>query len=144
NHANLLHIATHFSNLMKVSENIVVRRMAGASLLAIAPVLTPDRRNEIAVELAKILETGQTEISQYIPAYLGQFALWLPPRELDEIIGLLQSLSSSANSVVVAAALATAGSMLEHYDGYARRFQESEAALKARWRQLAGFLLKGL
>ena len=144
NHANLLHIATHFSNLMKVSENIVVRRMAGASLLAIAPVLTPDRRNEIAVELAKILETGQTEISQYIPAYLGQFALWLPPRELDEIIGLLQSLSSSANSVVVAAALATAGSMLEHYDGYARRFRESEAALKARWRQLAGFLLKGL
>ena len=33
NHANVLHIATHFSNLMKVSENVVVRRMAGAALL---------------------------------------------------------------------------------------------------------------
>ncbi|CAN4043511.1 hypothetical protein NBJODN_NBJODN_12545, partial [Dysosmobacter welbionis] len=54
--ANVLHIATHFSNLMKVSENIVVRRLAGASLLAIAPALTPDRRNEVAVELSKVLE----------------------------------------------------------------------------------------
>lgn len=52
--ANVLHIATHFSNLMKVSENIVVRRLAGASLLAIAPALTPDRRNEVAVELSRI------------------------------------------------------------------------------------------
>jgi len=54
--------------------------LAGASLLAIAPALTPDRRNEVAVELSKVLETGQTEISQYIPQYLGQFALWLTPR----------------------------------------------------------------
>ena len=104
--ANVLHIATHFSNLMKVSENIVVRRLAGASLLAIAPALTPDRRNEVAVELSKVLETGQTEISQYIPQYLGQFALWLTPRELDEIVDQMQILLSSANTVVVAAALA--------------------------------------
>ena len=89
---------------MKVSENIVVRRMAGSSLLAIAPVLTPDRRNEVAVELAKVLETGQTEISQYIPVYLGQFALWLTPRELDEVVDQMGLLLSSANSVVVAAA----------------------------------------
>ena len=79
NRANVLHIATHFSNLIKVSENVVVRRMAGASLLSIAPVLTPDRRNEIAVELSKALETGQSEISKYIPEYLGRFALWLTP-----------------------------------------------------------------
>lgn len=104
---HMLHIATHFSNLMKVSENIVVRRLAGASLLAIAPALTPDRRNEVAVELSKVLETGQTEISQYIPQYLGQFALWLTPRELDEIVDQMQILLSSANTVVVAAALAT-------------------------------------
>ena len=103
---HMLHIATHFSNLVKVSENIVVRRLAGASLLAIAPALTPDRRNEVAVELSKVLETGQTEISQYIPQYLGQFALWLTPRELDEIVDQMQILLSSANTVVVAAALA--------------------------------------
>ena len=143
-HANVLHIATHFSNLMKVSENIVVRRMAGASLLAIAPVLTPDRRNEIAVELAKVLETGQTEISQYIPLYLGQFALWLSPRELDEVVSQMQLLLSSANSVVVAASLATVGSMLEHYAVYSQRFGESPDAVDVRWRRLAGLLLKGL
>ena len=143
-HANVLHIATHFSNLMKVSENIVVRRMAGSSLLAIAPVLTPDRRNEVAVELAKVLETGQTEISQYIPVYLGQFALWLTPRELDEVVDQMGLLLSSANSVVVAAALATVGSMLEHYAVYAQRFGEARDVLNARWRRLAGLLLKGL
>lgn len=142
--ANVLHIATHFSNLMKVSENIVVRRMAGASLLAIAPVLTPDRRNEVAVELSKVLETGQTEISQYIPAYLGQFALWLTPRELDEIVDQMQLLLSSANTVIVAAALATVGAMLEHYGVYAGRFREPQEVLKRRWQRLAGLLLKGL
>ena len=143
-HANVLHIATHFSNLMKVSENIVVRRMAGASLLAVAPVLTPDRRNEVAVELSKVLETGQTEISQYIPAYLGQFALWLTPRELDEIIDQMQLLLSFSNTVIVAAALATVGSMLEHYAVYAGRFGESQEVLHSRWKRLAGLLLKGL
>ena len=142
--ANVLHIATHFSNLMKVSENIVVRRMAGASLLAVAPVLTPDRRNEVAVELSKVLETGQTEISQYIPAYLGQFALWLTPRELDEIVDQMQLLLSSANTVIVAAALATVGAMLEHYGVYAGRFREPQEVLKRRWQRLAGLLLKGL
>ena len=142
--AKVLHIATHFSNLMKVSENIVVRRMAGASLLAIAPVLTPDRRNEVAVELSKVLETGQTEISQYIPAYLGQFALWLTPRELDEIVDQMQLLLSSANTVIVAAALATVGAMLEHYGVYAGRFREPQEVLKRRWQRLAGLLLKGL
>ena len=143
-HANVLHIATHFSNLMKVSENIVVRRMAGASLLAVAPVLTPDRRNEVAVELSKVLETGQTEISQYIPVYLGQFALWLTPRELDEIIDQMQLLLSFSNTVIVAAALATVGSMLEHYAVYAGRFGESQEVLRSRWKRLAGLLLKGL
>ena len=143
-HANVLHIATHFSNLMKVSENIVVRRMAGTSLLAVAPVLTPDRRNEVAVELSKVLETGQTEISQYIPVYLGQFALWLTPRELDEIIDQMQLLLSFSNTVIVAAALATVGSMLEHYAVYAGRFGESREVLHSRWKRLAGLLLKGL
>ena len=144
NRANVLHIATHYSNLMKVSENVVVRRMAGAALLAIAPALTPDRRNEIAVELSKALETGQAEISQYIPVYLGQFALWLTPRELDEALDQMQMLLSSASGGVVAAALSTIGSMLEHYAVYAGRFGEPETVLEARRKRMAGLLLKGL
>ncbi|MCI9121770.1 MAG: cytidyltransferase-related domain protein [Oscillibacter sp.] len=138
------HIAAHFSNLMKVSENVVVRRLAGEALLDIAPRLTPPRRNEIAVELCEALETGQAEISQYIPLYLGQFLLWLPPRELDELLEELRLFLSSSSASVAAAALATVGAMLEHYAVYRSRFQEDAAALDQRRRQMAGLLLKGL
>ena len=141
---NILHIATHFSNLMQVSEQVVVRRMAGEALLGMAQSLTPARRNEIAVEMTKTLETGQAELSQYIPEYLGQFILWLAPRELDEILDNLFALLSSSNAGVVSAALSTVGSMLEHYAVYARRFGEGEEVLTARWRKMAGLLLKGL
>ena len=141
---NILHIATHFSNLMQVSETVAVRRMAGAALLSMAHALTPARRNEIAVEMTKTLETGQAELSQYIPEYLGQFILWLAPRELDEIIEQLFSLLTSSNTGVVAASLSTVGAMLEHYAVYGERFGESEEILTARWRKMAGLLLKGL
>ena len=142
--ANILHIATHFSNLIKVSENIVVRRMAGTALLTIAPKLTPERRNEIAVELSKALETGQAEIAQYIPAYLGQFSLWLSPRELDEILDHMLTLLASPNTSVAAAALSTVGFMLEHYAVYGQRFRESAKILEARRDRMAGILMKGL
>ncbi|MCI8840963.1 MAG: cytidyltransferase-related domain protein [Oscillibacter sp.] len=139
-----LHIAAHFSNLMKVSENVVVRRLAGSALLDVAPMLTPPRRNEVAVELCEALETGQSEISQYIPPYLGQFLLWLTPRELDEILGELLRFLSSSSASVAAGALGTVGSLLEHYRVYAKRFHEPAEALERRRRTLAGLLLKGL
>ena len=142
--ASSLHIATHFSNLLKVSENIVVRRMAGVALLKIAPMLTPDRRNEVAVELSEALETGQAELSQYIPQYLGQFVLWLSPRELDEMVDQMLLFLSSSSTSVAAAALSTVGAMLEHYAVYAERFGEPPEVLEARRQRMAGLLLKGL
>ncbi len=142
--ANALHIATHFSNLMKVSENVVVRRLAGNALLDIAPMLTPPRRNEVAVELCEALETGQSEISQYIPRYLGQFLLWLTPRELDEILDELLRFLSSSSANVAAGALGTVGALLEHYRVYGRRFHEPEEILDRRRKRMAGLLLKGL
>lgn len=144
NHTNILHIATHFSNLIKVGESVVVRRMAGSSLLAMAPELTPERRNEIAVELSKALETGQSEPSKYIPEYLGRFALWLPPRELDELIDQMENLLCAASSIAVNAALDTVGAILAGYAVYGPRFEEDAANLKARRNRLAGLLLKGL
>lgn len=138
------HIATHFSNLMKVSENVVVRRLAGNALLDIAPQLSPPRRNEVAVELCEALETGQSQISQYIPPYLGQFLLWLTPRELDEILDELLRFLSSSSAEVAAAALSTVGSLLEHYRVYGKRFREGEETLDRRRRRMAGLLLKGL
>lgn len=144
NRQNVLHIATHFSNLVKVSENVVVRQKAGSSLLSMASLLTPARRNEIAVELSKSLETGDANSSKYIPVYLGRFSLWLPPVELDEVIGQMEVLLSSPNAGVVSAALRTIGSMLEYYAVYAARFPEDGDAGAARQDRLAGLLLRGL
>lgn len=144
NHTNILHIATHFSNLIKMGENVVVRRMAGSSLLAMAPELTPERRNEIAVELSKALETGQSEPSKYIPDYLGRFALWLPPRELDELIDQMENLLCAASSIAANAGLDTVGAILAGYAVYGNRFSQDADMLDARRKRLAGLLLKGL
>ena len=141
---NVLHIATHFSNLMKVSENVVVRQAAGASLLSLASLLTPDRRNEIAVELSRSLETGDVDSSRYIPEYLGRFSLWLQPGELDEVIGQMELLLSSPNAGVVSSALRTIGSILEYYAVYAGRFREDAETVLRRRDRLAGLLLRGL
>ena len=140
----VLHIAAHFANLLKVSDTIVVRYSAGASLLHIADCLTFDQRNEVAVELAKGLEVGSYEYSKYIPQYLGEFSLHLRPAELDEMLSRLSHLLGNGNDAIVAAALTTVGVMLARYDGYGRRFGEAEAPSRNRRERMAGMLLKGL
>ena len=60
-HGSALHIATHLSNLIKVSDRVTVRHGAGSALLEIAPRLTVDQRNEVSVELCRGLELGQQE-----------------------------------------------------------------------------------
>jgi nicotinic acid mononucleotide adenylyltransferase len=140
----LLHIAAHFSNLIKVSERVVVRHDAGTALLHIAPKLSIDQRNEIAVELAKGLEVGEYEFTKYIPEYLGAFALWLHPEELDELIGRLQTLMGSANDRIVSVALSTAGALLENYQVYRGRFGESDDQYRLRRERLLGMLMSGL
>ena len=109
----LLHIAAHFSNLLKVSERVVVRHDAGTALIHIAHLLEPDQRNEIATELTKGLEVGEYAFSKYIPIYLGEFALWLKPQELDELISRLEVLLSSPSDNIVEVALDTVGILLQ-------------------------------
>ena len=139
-----MQIAAHFANLIRVSEAVVVRQRAGRALLGIAPRLTSEERNEIAVELAKALESGHYEFSKYIPQYLGAFMLWLPPAELDEVIDYLAELLSHSADSVVASALDTVGFALESYRTYPQRFPEEEAVWDRRRRRLAGLLLKGM
>lgn len=140
----ILHIATHFTNLIKISERVVVRHRAGSALLHIAPFLTSDQRNEIAMELLKGLEVGELEFSKYIPQYLGQFALWLHTEELDELIYQLTELISSANTGIVSVAMETIGVILEGYTDYHTRFAESTEKFLGRRDKLIGILLKGL
>ena len=142
--AERLHIATHLANLVKVSENIVVRYDAGAALQRIAPLLTAEHRNEICVELFKGLETGEYEFSKYIPNCLGQLGLWLPPQELNELVQSLRESLSSSNERVVCVALDTVSVLLEYSPLYPGRYTESEEEVDLRRRYLLGFLLAGL
>ena len=139
-----LHIATHFSNLVKVSERVVVRHTAGQALVRTLSVLRRDQRNEVVVELGKGLEMGQYEISKYIPQYLGQAALYLHPSELDEQVLWLKSLLGSPNDSAVSGALNTIGVLLQYYPAYRDRFPEPAAAYETRRQNLLGYLLQGL
>ena len=139
-----LHIATHFSNLVKVSERVVVRQTAGQALVRTRPMLRRDQRNEVVVELGKGLEMGQYSISKYIPEYLGEAALYLHPSELDEQVIWLKGLLGSPNDSAVSGALNTIAVLLQHYPAYRERFPEREDIFEARRQELLGLLLQGL
>ena len=141
---SLLHIATHLTNLVKVSDRVTVRHAAGAALLSAAPLLSAEERNEVAVELCRGLEIGQQEFAKYIPGYLGRFCLWLPPVQLEEILSELDSSLCSSNTRVAAAALDTVGVVYEEYDTYRIRFPEADEVYRRRRERLLGMLLKGL
>lgn len=141
---HILHISAHLSNLIKVSERVVVRHGAGRALLQIAPLLSLDQRNEIVVELTKGLEVGEYEFSKYIPEYLGELALFLHPQELYELLGRLRQLLGSPNDRIVSVALNTVGVLLECYPAYRGRFAETDEAFENRRRMLLGMLLSGL
>ena len=141
---HMLHIATHFSNLVKVSERVGVRHAAGEALVRLIPLLRREQRNEVVVELGKGLEMGQYQISKYIPEYLGRAALFLHPSELDEQVLWLKNLLGSPTNIAVSGALNTVGVLLQHYPAYRGRFPEPERAYEARRQELLGLLLQGL
>ncbi len=141
---NILHICTHFSNLIKVSERVVVRHAAGDALLDVLPLLRREQRNEVVVELGKGIELGQYAISKYIPDYLGRAVLLLHPSELDEQVLWLRTLLGSPTDSAVAGALRTVGVMLRHYETYRGRFVEPAARYAERRYELIGLLLQGL
>ncbi len=141
---HILHIATHLSNLVKVSERVVVRHNAGKALVRLMPLLRREQRNEVIVELGKGLEVGQYEISKYIPDYLGEAALYLHPTELDEQITGLKTLLGNPIDSVVSVTLSTVGVLLQHYPKYRNRFSEPEEVYETRRQELLGMLLQGL
>ncbi|QAT42571.1 nicotinate-nicotinamide nucleotide adenylyltransferase [Aminipila luticellarii] len=138
-----LHIATHFSNLVKVSERITVRHSAGKGLLQVIKLLSLDQRNEIIIEMTKGLEIGEYQFSKYIPEYLGELAMYLHPRELDELLGDLKKLSDSTNQRIASVALDTLGVMIKKYPGYGKRFEEAAEIYEKRRELMIGILLRG-
>ena len=116
---HILHIAAHLSNLIKVSEYVVVRHDAGRALLRLAPLLTADQRNEIVVELLKGLEVGEYEFSKYIPEYLGNWPCgFLRSSWTSDLTATMRGLMANANEQIVSVALDTVGVLLECYSRY--------------------------
>lgn len=140
----LLHVATHFSNLLKVSERVAVRHAAGEALVSLGPLLLQDQINEITIELTKGLEIGEYEFSKYIPEYLGGLALFLHPTELDEFLVSIGKLQESTNDRVGSVVLATLGIMVTKYPAYQERFGEAPSVFVHRRELMLGMILKGL
>lgn len=140
----VLHVATHLSNLLKVSERITLRHAAGRGLLEVVKMLPLDQRNELVIELTRGLEIGEYEYSKYIPGYLGVLALYLHPNELDELLGEFRSLMENTNEKVVSVTLDTIGEVLKHFPEYQQRFEQTQEEYDHRKEILLGMLLRGL
>lgn len=113
--SRLMQIATHFSNLIKVSETVTVRKEAGRALLDIAGRMTMDKRNELMLELFNGLERNDYQFSGLIPDYLGIVLLYLDPEELDEVIYEMGKMIDSGTERAAEAALDTLAIALENY-----------------------------
>lgn len=140
----VLHVATHFSNLIKVSERVTVRHEAGRGLLEVIRLLPLDQRNELVIELTKGLEIGEYQFSKYIPEYLGILALYLHPNELDELLGDFRKLLENTNDKVASVTLDTVGEVIKHFPEYQERFPQTDEDYDRRKQQLLGMLLRGL
>ncbi len=139
-----LHIAAHFSNLLKVNDIMVVPRDAGQAMSQLFPVLRIDERNEVVTELVGALEVADARYSRYIPEYLARTLLWLPPTQLDEMIAHITGLLASSNDGIVMRALDTMGYLLRYFQNYPERFAISEEDYCHRRHLLLGAILKGM
>lgn len=138
------HLATHLSNLLKVSERVTVRHNAGKGLIKLIKTLPAEQINELVIELTKGLEIGEYQFSKYIPEYLGEMVLYLEPGELDEFIDNLSELIDSTNDRIGSVALDTVGEVLKKYSSYKYMNTESREEYDTRKSKLLGMLLRGL
>lgn len=102
----------HLSNLLSVSEHLPVREYAGQRLLEVCQALTISQRNEIAIDLIRELESGQDQISRFIPPYAGHIICMLPEKELLEAVDLLEALLHGGLVRPARTALYTLGEVL--------------------------------
>jgi len=139
-----LHTATHLCNLVKVSAVEFVRSSAGYALLKLAPLLTYDQRNDVSVELLRGLEIEGYEFSKYIPQYLGEFMLFLSPKELDEFIDDFNDYVKTKSGRTIPLILNTISVIVENYEDYIEKFDEDEAVYKNRLIHMLEILMCGL
>ncbi|MFZ5966984.1 MAG: cytidyltransferase [Bacillota bacterium] len=139
-----IHAAMHFCNLLKVSASESVRNRAGEALVAIAPYLTMEQRNDIAVELLRALEIEGYQFTKYIPDYFGRWMLHLQPVELDELIDDFIVKNKQSNTLTNALIIRTIGVAIENYADYKALYKEDERTYDLRFCRMLGIILNGL
>ena len=139
-----LHTVIHFCNLLKVSSADSVRNRAGEAILQIMPHLSYEQRNEVAIELLRALELDGHQFAEYIPYYLGQIMLYLPPVELDELVEDLSSKIKLSNNNLSSLLLKTIGVIIANYPKYNTRFNQNQDSHDTRLMKMLGVLLNGL
>ncbi len=131
---NALHTTMHLSNLLSVSEHLPVRERAGEGMLKLIDLLPLHQQNEVIVDLIRELETGEDEISVFIPKYLGALMVRLPKKELSECLNYLRGLIHPATERAGTASLYTLSQLLA-----ALPASEEDTA-----REILGILLAGV
>ena len=131
---NALHTTMHLSNLLSVSEHLPVRERAGEGMLKLIDLLPLHQQNEVIVDLIRELETGEDEISVFIPEYLGPLMVRLPKKELSECLDYLRGLIRPSTERAATASLYTLSKLLS-------ALPESEEDTA---REILGILLAGV
>lgn len=139
---SIMHLGMHLINLLKGSESIYVRRRAGEGLLKISSGMTYAQRNELAVELFNGLKIGDPQIAEYVPEYLGQMILKLPPQEFDEFINTMAEQLLTANIPLAASMVNTVGVVLENFAHFEREFAQNAGADEARQLRLLYIMIR--
>lgn len=136
--SDLMQIATHFSNLIKVSETVTVRKSAGEALLSIIGRMSMDQRNELMLELFNGLERDDYQFSGLIPDYLGIIILQLNHEEFDEVIYELGKMIDAGNDRAAQAALNTIAVALENSTDFDLYKEDVQRRI-----HMLGLLMKG-
>ena len=136
-----IHTAIHLCNLLKVSAVERVRNYSGYTLLNIIPLLSLEQRNDVAIELLRALEMDSYQFTKFIPEYLGHLFLFLPPKELDEIIDDLEDKIRVSRPQTVILLLNTIGTAIVNYPIYKNLFPEDFSRNITRLYRLLGLLL---
>ena len=138
-----LHTTTHLVNLITGSECGDVRHLAGRTLVDMMDYLSLEQRNEVAMELLKGLELGESEYTKNIPKYLGGMLVKLRPEELEEVLDRLRELVITAPDATACVALDTVGYLIQNYNYYKQRYPDNTNH-NARMHRLVGTLLRGM
>lgn len=118
------HTAMHLCNILKVSAVERVRNYSGITLLNIFQYLSLEERNDVVIELLRALEMESYQFTKFIPYYLGQLLLYLPPKELEEVIDDFENKIKISSTRVIFLLLNTIVIFIENYYSYIYRFKE--------------------